>query len=77
MKRNIVLLLLFFLSTAAASAQSFKVESPDGSQVAEISASIVDGKLQLNITLDGLAAGNYMVTVNVNGEVYSAKFIKL
>ena len=77
MKRNIVLLLSFFLSTAAASSQSFKVESPDGSQVAEISASIVDGKLQLNITLDGLAAGNYMVTVNVNGEVYSAKFIKL
>ena len=40
-------------------------------------AEVVDGKLQLNITLDGLAAGNYMVTVNVNGEVYSAKFIKL
>ena len=47
MKRNIVLLLSFFLSTAAASSQSFKVESPDGSQVAEISASIVDGKMSI------------------------------
>ena len=47
MKRNIVLLLSFFLSTAAASAQSFKVESPDGLQVAEISASIVDGKTSI------------------------------
>lgn len=47
MKRNIVLLLSFLLSTAAASSQSFKVESPDGSQVAEISASIVDGKMSI------------------------------
>lgn len=40
-------------------------------------AMVIDGTLKLNITLDGLAAGNYMVTVSVNGVQYTAKFIKL
>ena len=42
MKRNIVLFLLWVLPITA-SAQSFKIESPDGSQVAEISAVSKDG----------------------------------
>lgn len=40
-------------------------------------AMVIDGTLKLNITLDGLATGNYMVTVSVNGVQYTAKFIKL
>ncbi|MGN1211183.1 MAG: glycoside hydrolase family 97 catalytic domain-containing protein [Candidatus Cryptobacteroides sp.] len=46
MKRNVILFLLCALPVMA-SAQSFKVESPNGSQVAEISATMNDGVMSI------------------------------
>lgn len=40
-------------------------------------AIVENGTLKLSITLDGLAAGNYVAIVTVNGVKYTAKFIKL